>query len=178
MALLFWVRTHQFQEAAWRRSGLLNPWTHSMVIPKSLNVQFDAHTPTLLPWTVGKSKWKLLKRNFLPNPVQNSNKSKAILFLRGMGEKKRKGYISIYFTSLVSTKTRQALKDDCRWHHSTKPKHSCCTRCGIFVEPDEHGLGYMECSHWTGKYKKEDQKQRTACITPAWGLDQLSHLLS
>lgn len=24
-----------------------------MVIPKSLNVQFNAHTPTLLPWTVG-----------------------------------------------------------------------------------------------------------------------------
>lgn len=94
-------------------------------------------------------------------------------------KKKSKGCISIYFTSLVSTKTRQVLKDDCRWYHSTKPKHSCCTRCGIFVEPDGHGLGYMECSHWTGKYKKEDQKQKTVYIqTLVWGLYQLSHLLS
>ena len=60
-----------------------------------------------------------------------------------------------------------------------KPKHSCCYRCGIFVEPDEHGLGYMECSHWTGKHKKEDKKQKTVYIqTLVWGLDQLSHLLS
>ena len=149
------VRTYQFQVKSggslaqvWLTVGPVNPWTHPMVIPTVPKCTIQCKYTHIDASICGEIQVENSETAFFPNPVQNS-KSKAIKLPAGMAEKNPKVCIltSIYFTSLASAKTRQVLKDDSRWYHSTKPKCSCCTRCGIFVGPDEHGLGYMECSH-------------------------------